>query len=158
MAEGGNIAKNTKNVTIECKCVLARTRASRRVNWFASDKLPVSDSSSALDGTPYTYYDDRRKVRVLVIPEFNDLYSGKYICSAQLDTPNHVNATINLALRKTVYIDTVSSLQNGSYSLPNCLHLATCTFMCKCEIWSPYMHLHSAMASCNMKVIRMLKM
>ena len=104
-ATGGKLANNTRNVMIDCKCIMDRGGLFKKINWFTFDRNPVNNLSSALSGVPYTSFNTHGKIMTLIIPEFIDEYSGTYICSPGLTVPHRSNrATIDLTLRKRVAI------------------------------------------------------
>jgi len=88
-SKGGGLANNTKAVEIECRCVDSVKVLLRNVKWYSPANLLISSKSTTVHHTPYFRLIRNKKVSVLVIPNFIDVYNGEYTCV----TPNRSTMT-----------------------------------------------------------------
>lgn len=79
--EEGGLVNNTQNVEIDCSCMDSNGAAIRNVRWLSPNKLSIRTKDETIDGAPYSNLTGDETVAVLIVPNFNDTYSGRYTCT-----------------------------------------------------------------------------
>jgi len=96
--DGGVLADETQNVKIECRCMNDSNVTLTSARWFDPNNMRIFLQNNAPNGAPYRISSDRGTLAILVIPTFNDSYTGTYTCEIGLSFPPHPFGTIILTL------------------------------------------------------------